>query len=42
VTSPSAIRYGSLVLVLIQEQQLVGRYYLDEDGDGDDLVSSEG
>jgi hypothetical protein len=37
-------KFNRLILAegLIQKQQLVGEYYLDEGSDGDDLVSAEG
>ena len=43
----SAVKYEKLnqLIVadgLIERQQLVGEYYVDDDTDGDDLVSAEG
>jgi hypothetical protein len=37
-------KFNRLIMAegLIQKQQLVGEYYLDEGSDGDDLVSAEG
>ncbi len=37
-------KFNRLIMAegLIEKQQLVGEYYLDEGSDGDDLVSAEG